>query len=263
MEPKPKHLGPEYGEQFSDAAVAALYRKRPQYPPSTFDLIRNLLPASNRHVLDLGSGTGEIAIPSAAFADSVDAVELSAAMLNVARQQPGASKVRWFNQAAETFAYPRAYGLIVCAQSLHWMDWEVVFPRMATALDSDGFLVLVGLNELVDRAWYSDLRALIPRYSTNQDFVPFDLVSGLEERGLFKVIDQAQSAPTAISQSIDDYIDSLHARNGFSRDRMAPDAAAEFDDAVRALLEKHSDQGLSGEIVATVTWGKILSLPES
>lgn len=259
MKPKPKHLGPIYAEQFSDTAVAAQYRKRPPYPASTFDIIADLLPATHRHVLDLGAGTGEIAVPIRAYAESVDAVEPSVAMLDVARRQPGADRVAWFNQAAEAFEFSRTYGLIVCGQSLHWMDWEVVFPKMAAALHEDGFLVLVGLSELADPAWYSDLRAMIPRYSTNQDFEPFDLIAGLEERSVFQVVSEKQSAPAVFSQSIDDYIDSIHARNGFSRDRMAMDASAAFDAAVRALLQKHCEGRVSGEVTATVTWGKLLS----
>ncbi len=31
FQPKPKHLGPEYGAQFQDRCVAEAYRKRPEY----------------------------------------------------------------------------------------------------------------------------------------------------------------------------------------------------------------------------------------
>ena len=59
MKPKPKHLGPEYGAQFQDSAVAAVYRKRPPYPLELFDLIsdrRN----PERHGVDLGPDAGSL-----------------------------------------------------------------------------------------------------------------------------------------------------------------------------------------------------------
>ena len=63
--------------------------------------------------------------------------------------------------------------------------------------------------------------------------------------------------PVRFSQTIDDYIESLHARNGFSRDRMAPEAAAAFDAEVRALLEAHHPDGIiRGRNQAHVVWGR-------
>jgi methylase of polypeptide subunit release factors len=63
MIPKPKHLQPEYGQQFQDESVAAVYRKRPPYPAEVFDTLEGLMAAGPKRVLDLGSGTGEFAIP--------------------------------------------------------------------------------------------------------------------------------------------------------------------------------------------------------
>ena len=72
------------------------------------------------------------------------------------------------------------------------------------------------------------------------------------------MIGVAATEPIAFVQSIDDYVDSIHARNGFSRDRMAPEAAAEFDAKVKALLQARYPDGLQGEIRSSVVWGKPL-----
>ena|SRR2546425_3397787 len=37
--PKPKHLGPEYGAQFSDPSVASAYRFRPPYPGEGYTIL--------------------------------------------------------------------------------------------------------------------------------------------------------------------------------------------------------------------------------
>jgi SAM-dependent methyltransferase len=258
MKAKPRHLGPGYGAQFQDAAIAAVYRKRPPYPPETFDLITELLPLPSRaRVLELGAGTGEIAIPLAPRVESIDAVEISEAMLEIARTQPGNEQVRWHRQSAESFPYASVYDLVICAQSLHWLDWQAVFPRITGSLDPNGWLVIVRQSTLADMNWIDELNQIINRYSTNEDYEPYDLIEELESRGLFNLRGKRSTWPVPFSQSVEDYIDSIHARNGFSRDRMAPDAAAAFDAQVRDLLLSHHPDGIiRGRNQAHLHWGK-------
>ena len=65
------------------------------------------------------------------------------------------------------------------------------------------------------------------------------------------------SPGVARAQSVDDFVDSFHSRNGFSRDRMPADSAQRFDDTVRALAERYADSGdLTVKVAARVTWGR-------
>ncbi len=258
MKPKPRHLWPEYGAQFQDSAVAAVYRKRPPYPGELFDLLAALLPQPSRaRVLELGAGTGEIAIPFAGRVDRLDAVEVSEAMLGIAESQPGYEQVHWHRQSAESFSYPAVYDLVICAQCLAWLDWEVVFPRIAGSLDPQGWLVLVSQTALEDLPWHGELIRIIERYSTNQHFEPYNLIDELTSRDLFEPKGKRSTWPVPFSQTIDDYIDSIHARNGFSRDRMTAKDAADFDAEVRELLLAHHPDGIiQGRNQADIRWGK-------
>jgi len=57
-------------------------------------------------------------------------------------------------------------------------------------------------------------------------------------------------------QSIDDYIEGLHSRSSFSRERMGQQKAADFDQQVRTLLlQFHQDGIIPLQVVASVTWG--------
>src|SRR5579859_4306534 len=98
-QPKPRHLGPAYAAQFADAAVAAAYPTRPPYPAEVFEVLEGLLAGETRAVLDVGCGTGDLARPLAARVERVDAVDVSAAMLAVARQLPGGTRpgLRWLH----------------------------------------------------------------------------------------------------------------------------------------------------------------------
>ena len=260
MKPKPRHLWPEYGAQFQDPEVAG--RPTANGPPLSAGAIRTssvqLLPQPSRaRVLELGAGTGEIAIPLSAHVASVDAVEVSEAMLAIAATQPDRDRVRWHQQSAESFPYASIYDLIICAQCLAWLDWEIVFPRIAGALDPNGWLVIVSQTALEDLPWHGGFKEIVGRYSTNQHYEPFDLLDELASRGLFELRGRKSTWPVPFSQSIGDYVDSVHARNGFSRDRMAPDAAAAFDAEVRELLLAHHPDGtLRGRNQAHIYWGR-------
>ncbi len=179
MKPKPSGLGPEYAAQFEDDSVARAYAFRVPYPPEVFAFLGSLQPDGPGRVLELGCGSGDLTIGLAPHTNSIDAVDPSDALLVVARRRQGdsTSRINWHACSAESFPYRGPYSLVVAAQSLHWMDWAVVLPNIASSVRPDGWLAVVGRSG--ETPLRSELRSVIPRYSTNQDFEPYDLVQHL------------------------------------------------------------------------------------
>jgi SAM-dependent methyltransferase len=254
--PKPRHLAPEYGAQFQDQSIAEAYLMRPAYPAAVFDILLGLIQDESRIVLDLGCGTGDIARNLAPHVTSVHAVDQSAAMMAMGQWLPGGQHpaLHWIQSAAETFTYPARYSLAVAAESLHWMDWYVVLPRIRQALSPQGRLAIVGRG-FTSQPWWDEITPLINEYSTNRDYQRYDLLEELSKRNLFTVEGQTQTPPVPFSQSIDDYVESFHSRNGFSRERMGA-RAAEFDEKLREILLRYW-QGEQWEfnLVGYVSWG--------
>jgi SAM-dependent methyltransferase len=93
------------GGVFADDAVAHAYRSRPPYPEAVFELLRRRL-VSPRSVLDAGAGTGALARRMIAFAERIDAIEPSAAMIEEGRTLPEGSdrRIRWIAGRAEDAA---------------------------------------------------------------------------------------------------------------------------------------------------------------
>jgi hypothetical protein len=59
-----------------------------------------------------------------------------------------------------------------------------------------------------------------------------------------------------MKQSGDDYVQSFHSRNGFSRERMGEKAAMAFDEEVRKIISPFLEDGqLLLSSVSTVVWG--------
>lgn len=256
MLPKPDHLGPAYGGQFADCGVVAAYHHRPPYPAAVFDVLVGLVVAPGT-VLDIGTGIGAIARGLVGRVTAVDALDPSAGMLAEGQRLPGGDYpgLTWIQGSAEDGPLRPPYGLVVAAASLHWTEWSVVLPRIRAALAPAGVLAIVNLAEET-RPWDGPLRAILARYSTNRRFRPYDLVAELVGRRLFHERGRCRTAPVPFDQPVAAYVESFHARNGFSRDRMAPEQATAFDAAVAALVAPHAVDGVVRLTVAgEIVWG--------
>lgn len=256
MQPKPAHLERQYGEQFSDQSVVDAYGLRPPYPDGVIDQLAELA-GPRGTVLDLGCGTGEITRRLAPRVGRVDAVDPSAAMLASARSAPGGDlpNLRWILGAAEDAPLDPPYDLVYAAAALHWMDWAVTLPRIRAALTPDGPLAIVG-NGTAPVPWAADAQVVIDRYTTNRDYRPYDLQRELEQRGLFRESSRYRSGPVRFDQTIYDYVNSYHARNGFSRDRMDPAAADAFDRELTSVIGTHVTGGTVRLMVfGAIVWG--------
>jgi trans-aconitate methyltransferase len=188
----------------------------------------------------------------------VDAVDPSAGMVARGRAALGGDhpSLRWIVGNAEDAPLRPPYGLIVAAASLHWMDWPIALPRFRDLLAPGGVLAIVELPD-APNPWDDALQQAIDRFSTNRRYRPYDLIAELTERGLFAELGRRRTAPVAFSQPVAAYVESFHARNGFSRDRMKAAEAAAFDAAVARLVAPHAETGsISLRIMGEVVWGR-------
>jgi len=256
---KPRHLAPEYAEQFGDAEVAAAYEHRPPYPAETFAIVEPLLGPRPRRVLELGAGTGDFTIGLAPRVDHLVAVEPSRAMLDRGRHRGGAlgARVEWLAVPAEDHAFDRQYSAVVAAEAFHWLDWHRVLPRIAASLTAGGQLILAERSVAGTLPWDPDLLRLIQEYSTNQDYVPYDTATELEARGVFTVRGRARTGAVEHRQSLEGYVESFHSRNGFSRARQGAGRAREFDEQLTALVRRYCrDDVVELAVEARIVWGR-------
>jgi SAM-dependent methyltransferase len=221
--------------------------------------VEPLLGPRPRVVLELGAGTGDFTVGLGPLVDHLVAVEPSRPMLERGRLRMGAvgAAVEWRLVAAEDHAFDRRYSAVVAAEAFHWLDWPRVVPRIAESLAPGGFLILIERTPAEPPPWEPDLRVLIRDYSTNRDYVAYDVVTELESRGLITVAGRAHTEAVAYRQLADNYIESFHSRNGFSRARLATGRAQEFDDKLRTLLGRYCpDDTVRLTVQARVVWGR-------
>jgi SAM-dependent methyltransferase len=253
---------PAHASAFQEPSVIAAYPNRPTYPAETFDFLVGLIPGSApRCALDLGCGTGLLARPLAGRLARVDAVDISRGMIDSGRSEPGGarSNLRWIVSPAETAPLEPPYGLATAGDSIGWMDWARVLPRVAAVLAPGAVLAVLACRSLPE-AWSAELTDLIRRYSTNQKFRALDIPAELAKRGVFELHGRHTTAPVVLWQSIDAYIESFHGRASFARERMPAAEAAAFDAALRDLVRASGADDVRLQCVADIAWGRPLPL---
>lgn len=244
MQPKPDHLSGAYGAWFKDPRLASMYPSRPPYPSGCIDVLLSLILDEPRVILDVGTGTGELARRLAPHVERVDAVDFSRAMLELGQSLPDGkrSNIRWIEAAVEDAPLDGPYGLITAGESLHWMTWEVVLPRLGSVLSPRGVLALVG-RQWTPPVMHERMQPIYRQFSPVTSYQPTNLVDELRQRGLFTVQGEQRVAAEPWHPTADEYLRALHSQRGCSPAHMSAEAIDGFDAAVRQLLEELAQAG--------------------
>lgn len=258
---KPPQLNDQNAARFQQQSIVDRYHLRAPYPPETFDILESLIVDEPRSLLDVGTGLGNIARPMVSRGIRVDAFDPSQPMLDRARTLPDGNhpNLRWIQGFAETVDLNPPYALITGGASLHWVKWEIAFPRFAQMLTGNGVVAILTRHSVGD-PWDEERMVLIKKYSTMRNFKPFSMSEELTKRGLFEQMGERQTTPIAFRQTIDEFIGAEHSRSSLSLDDMSPENATSFDRELRAVLEHYSDENgvLTMQVEAIITWGKPL-----
>jgi hypothetical protein len=136
------------------------------------------------------------------------------------------------------------------------MDWYTVLPRIHQSLSSQGRLAIVLGRGFCNEPWAPLTSRLIAQYSTNREYETYDLVEELDKRNLFVPEQRVQTQRVSFTQTLADYIESFHSRNGLSRDRMGASAET-FDEQLRNIIVQYQPNPiLEFELVVDMVWGK-------
>ncbi len=256
---KPDFYGLEHAEKFKHRSMAEAYQYRPPYSDEVFATLLEMFKGKSRTVLDVGCGTAKITRNLVEEVDRVDAIDFSKEMIDVGRTLPHGTnpRINWILGPAETVKLTPVYGLIVAGASLHWMDWNAVFPRFKESLIPDGLICVIDGDTPIDHPWREKEIEVIRKYSTNQKLdLSYDFVQELRDHGLFHPIGAKKTKPFQFEQSIDDYIESVHSRESICREVMGKQAARNFDRELREILLPYSKKNrITFKVSADMRWG--------
>jgi trans-aconitate methyltransferase len=241
--------------------VVEHYHLRSPYPAAVFPFLLSLSVTAGGAVVELGCGTGEITRALSPHVERIDAIDVSRQMIEKGRAMPGGdhTAIRWIEGTAEEALLEGPYALAVAGKALHWMDWDVVLPRLARSLMPQAVLA-IAVGPEAPPPWNAELRAITERYSAIQNWQNADLIGLLEGRRVFERLGTKRFDAEPYQRTVEEYIDGQHATSGLARERMGEENVRAFDDAVRGLVAPHAvggvlELGAGGE----VTWGRPLA----
>lgn len=255
MHPQPENPRTFFADTFKDQRVVEAYRHRPPYPQEVFEILTTLMTDEPRAILDVGAGSGDLARHLVTVAQRVDAVDFSQHMIEQGKQLPGgdAPQLQWISGKIEEVPLAAPYALITAGSSIHWLEWEKVFPLFRRILTSRGSLALV-YRKTLPLPWDADMRKLRAHFLPGGDHSPAHVVEELEAHGFFHKQGERETTPVPFFQTIEDFIEGLHSH--FSQDHLSPQQAADFDQQMRTLLwHYHHDGILPLQVVGFVIWG--------
>jgi hypothetical protein len=185
-----------------DRVAALFHAARPPYPPAVYDQLEAwgaLRPGVA--VLELGPGTGlatwELLARGVA---AIDAVELGGAMADLLQSTHQDARLAVIVGNAHDVSLPAArYDLVVAATSFHWLDPQVMLPRLARA-SRPGAALAVWWTLFGDPAQVTPFRSGLRRIEeahglvTDSGLAPLrihDRVADLETGGFFGNVQHA------------------------------------------------------------------------
>jgi len=229
--------------------VAVLYHEvRPRYHEALFSALvaaAGLEPGAR--LLEIGPGTGQATLPMATRGFDITAVELGAALADVARHElRDHQNVRVVTGAFEEIRLPSgSFDLVYAATALHWIHPAVRYAKPHDLLKPGGHLAIIHTHHTSDEAgdiFFHASQPIFDRYGfTDKDrkagfAMSKDLKPGEIDDGLFRLVD-FQVFPIVITYSARDYVRLL---NTFSNHLVAPHATqiAFFQDIERLIQDR-------------------------
>jgi SAM-dependent methyltransferase len=252
------------GSSFSDGEVVDLYGYRPPYPATVFEKLLELAPRHDA-VLDIGCGPGKVSRPLTRSFANVVAVDPSQRMIALGRSLPDGQvpNLHWINSLAEEAPLGDwRFDLTVAAASIHWMDWELLFPKLLAHATRGHVFATISGDDAFEPPWDADWKRFLGMWVPEVTGVPFDeslreAIWGGYRRHMDVGGSQYFSAP--VEQSVEDFIKCQHSRDTWAYSRLGSRTEA-FDAELAELLHDHAVDGqLTYTVRTLVTWGTIRS----
>jgi ubiquinone/menaquinone biosynthesis C-methylase UbiE len=150
-------------------------RFRPSYPRKAIEIVRtNLFLDKNSRVLDLGTGTGPLAIRLSPYVSEVVALDPNAEMLREARRLAARGKItniRWLaGESADLPVMVPQIGDIdatVIGRAFHWMDREQTLKDLYNLTRPGGGIALIGdqgPRDVQDVPWRAVIKETVVRW---------------------------------------------------------------------------------------------------
>ena len=234
----------------STAEEPAWDQARPRYPSALIDRLARL--ADGGRVLDVASGTGDLARNLAARGLEVVALEPSGDRIDAGRRAPHGHRVHWRQGTPEGSPLGGPYDLVVVRDAVHQLAWDRALPPLGRA--TRGWFAVAGRGDRLDGGAEA-LDALLTTWSS--DPAPIDPVAFVTGQRRFRRVGLWRARPQTLLQPVPIFVRALHGRRGLSMADLGSDRVEPFRRAVEAVIDRH--HGGMVRLIASpwIVWGRI------
>lgn len=161
-----------YDPTLFQGATSYYLNYRPRYPQSVYNAIASEFQLDGKgRLLDLGCGTGLVAIALHKHFESVVGIDPDEAMLRVARREAAQAQMQyatWIHGLAENISPDLGtFRLMTIGRAFHWMDQELVLRRGYEMLEPGGGIAILQTEKDIwsnDARWATNVLAVIKRW---------------------------------------------------------------------------------------------------
>ena len=150
-------------------------RFREGFPDKFFDMVKRKFDLSKSdRVLDLGCGTGQIAIPISSIVKEVVAMDPEPEMITEGKKQAeiqGAENIVWIEGGSDDLPDMKDtlgnFKLVTMGNSFHWMNQEKTLDELHGMITEDGGIVIAGNKSIWTRVpndWQLAIQEVIKKY---------------------------------------------------------------------------------------------------
>lgn len=250
----------DYGSELFKGTACYYSKYRPLYPSSLIRFIVDKFALSGEgRLLDLGCGTGQLALRFNDWFDEIIGVDTEAEMLDEANRLSSDNRVenvRWLHGRAEEHASDwGAFHLTIMAKSFHWMDRASILEILYHSTDDNGGIAIIDayneqqellgwqlkVNEVV-KHWLGDKR----RAGNGIHSPPKEKYEDLVAKSSFIDVERHMLPSYTYAWTVDSIIGHLYSTSYASR-RLFGENIARFEEQLKLALLELDPKGIFTE----------------
>ncbi|GLQ16272.1 class I SAM-dependent methyltransferase [Maritalea porphyrae] len=191
------------------------------------------------------------------------AVDPSKRMIELGQslQNGNAKNLRWLEGLAETTPLKGKFDLITAALSVHWMDHEKLFVRLAEHVSPNHLFAVIEGDDAYNPPWRTSEISFLEKWVpavTGKQFVEGHREFMTRYQHHVHLIEEIEIISEPFTQSIDDFIACQHSRDTFAISKLGQ-RLEEFDNELKEILQPHADDNsiLTFKTKSTLTLSKL------